>query len=182
MITIPWGNKKGMLQLDGKTGFWGVEFSGVKLHHLEAAVKGADGALERSTQFQEHLVQQTEGKNEIGSCKKIAFFHRGTQDNQLLQEFCLYEDGTMTVKVTVQSEKVFATNEMFPVYASGTAQCIKMEQSGIRVLSAPFDNDKWAKFVDYPAKYSRESYEFSVIHPADSAEGLVVGSIDHDTW
>ena len=42
MITIPWGNKKGMLQLDGKTGFWGVEFSGVKLHHLEAAVKGAD--------------------------------------------------------------------------------------------------------------------------------------------
>lgn len=182
MITIPWGNKKGMLQLDGKTGFWGVEFSGVKLHHLEAAVKGADGALERSTQFQEHLVQQTEGKNEIGSCKKIAFFHRGTQDNQLLQEFCLYEDGTMTVKVTVQSEKVFATNEMFPVYASGTAQCIKMEQLGIRVLSAPFDNDKWAKFVDYPAKYSRESYEFSVIHPADSAEGLVVGSVDHDTW
>ena len=180
MNILQYENKTMMLLLDEKMGFWGVEFSGIRLQHLEAAVKCADGTVERSTQFQEHFVQETEEKNEIGSCKKIVFFHRGMQGYQLLQEFCLYEDGTMTVQAIVKSEEVFATNEIFPVYASGTEQSIKMDKSGLRVLSVPFDNDKWAKFVDYPAKYARESYEFSVIHPGDGAEGLVVGSVDHD--
>ena len=92
MITIPWGNKKGMLQLDGKTGFWGVEFSGVKLHHLEAAVKGADGALERSTQFQEHLVQQTE-KMKLAHVKRVHFFIGGHRTISCFRNFACMKTG-----------------------------------------------------------------------------------------
>ena len=52
----------------------------------------------------------------------------------------------------------------------------------LRFLSAPFDNDKWAKFVEYPVAYSRMSYEFTVLHEENSEGGLVLGSVDHDHW
>ena len=42
-----------------------------------------------------------------------------------------------------------------------------------------FDNDKWAKFVEYPVAYSRMSYEFTVLHEENSEGGLVPVSYTH---
>ena len=92
MITIPWGNKKGMLQLDGKTGFWGVEFSGVKLHHLEAAVKGADGALERSS-FRNIWCSRRKEKMKLAHVKRLHFFIGGHRTISCFRNFACMKTG-----------------------------------------------------------------------------------------
>ena len=75
---------------------------------------------------------------------------------------------------------MLSTNCMTPLCGCGEEPVLVMKEKDIRFLSAPFDNDKWAKFVDYPVKYSRMSYEFTVVHPEKGNAGLVMGSVDHD--
>lgn len=171
-----------ILQLDAIHGDWGVKYCGFFMNSLEAAVRCSDGTLIRSTDFTEHKIFQEEGENEIGRCRKISFLHSGLPGYQMRQEFFLYEDGTFTVGVTMEKEGIFTTNQMFPVYSASNKSIIKKVTEKLRLLSVPFDNDKWAKFVDYPVRYAKNSYEFSVLHPENCKEGIVIGSVDHDTW
>lgn len=182
MSNLVYKNKNTTLQLNSQTGKWEVEFSGMKIHNLEAAVKTGEEVIVKSTDFEVHYVQETEEKNEIGLCRKIEFIHEGQQKYKMCQEFCLYEDGTLTVNVKIMSDEIFTTNAIFPVYEVGNDTVVELEKYPVRFLSAPFDNDKWAKFVDYPVNYAKPSYEFSAIHSENGKEGLVIGSVDHDTW
>jgi alpha-galactosidase len=51
-----------------------------------------------------------------------------------------------------------------------------------RALFVPFDNDKWIRYNAIPSGGKVTSHEVSAFYNNASRQGLVVGSIDHDTW
>ncbi|WP_461225459.1 alpha-amylase family protein [Lacticaseibacillus suihuaensis] len=98
-------------------------------------------------------------------------------------------EGTATIIAAALS----ATTGLVQVSVTGADQTtVALRQVGLtatlagtaawRMLAVPFDNDKWAKFVDYPLSEAREIYGFTALHASGDNTGLVVGAVDHDTW
>ncbi|HEY3414087.1 MAG TPA: alpha-galactosidase [Armatimonadota bacterium] len=52
----------------------------------------------------------------------------------------------------------------------------------VRALQVPFDNDKWARYDASPWKSGGVSYEVCAFYDNASRNGIVVGSVTHDTW
>ncbi|MGI6107313.1 MAG: hypothetical protein ACOX8B_05200 [Lachnospiraceae bacterium] len=141
---------------------------------VRSEVRLADGrVLDTAKMKREALPAQ--GGEPGGSGTKIVHWQDEDPDLALEQEFVFSDAGTLTCRVTVLSKSPVSTRYM-------AALILPLEEKGLRFLSSPFDNDKWAKFVDYPAEYAEPAHEFTAIHPDGKANGLVIGSIDHTDW
>ncbi|HEY0274345.1 MAG TPA: hypothetical protein VGC22_14225, partial [Chitinophaga sp.] len=57
-----------------------------------------------------------------------------------------------------------------------------------RILDVPFDNDNWTDIVEraWPLQQDRRpagtSYEFAALYDNNTFSGIVIGSVQHDTW
>ncbi|TYP79180.1 S-layer homology domain-containing protein [Paenibacillus methanolicus] len=51
-----------------------------------------------------------------------------------------------------------------------------------RVLAVPYDNDMWVRYQAVPINASDTSYEVTAVYDNASRDGLVLGSVTHDTW
>ena len=51
-----------------------------------------------------------------------------------------------------------------------------------RVLWVPFDNDAWVRYDAAPIDGASTSYEVAAFYDNTSRNGIVVGSVTHDTW
>lgn len=49
------------------------------------------------------------------------------------------------------------------------------------MLAAPFDNDKWAKFIDYPIGFTRPSHMFTGLR-GNHGQDLLAGALDMTDW
>ena len=175
------GNEKIRILLNQEDGTFCAELAGGRLLHMCTEVRLKDGRLVRSTDLWRHEVSESEGEELTGACRKAVFIHTGDQDWKLVQEFCIYED-YITASTAFCSGSEAETNYIAPFCPAGEEGEVILGDRPLRFLSAPFDNDKWAKFVEYPVAYSRMSYEFTVLHEENSEGGLVLGSVDHDHW
>ena len=169
------------LQLNEETGCFSICFSGGEFKNLHAQVRLQDGTCLKTTDMKQHTKRVSEEKTEIGGCRREEFIHEDGGRIRLIQQFDVYAD-YITIRLLAEGEDVLSTNCMTPLCGCGEEPVLVMKEKDIRFLSAPFDNDKWAKFVDYPVKYSGMSYEFTVVHPEKGNSGLVMGSVDHDCW
>lgn len=173
------GNDKINICLDQESGTYSLELQGGALKDMCAAVRLKDGRLLKTTDLWKHEISETQSDEEPGRCRKVCFLHSGGQEWRLVQEFCIYAD-FLTVSAALLGSRETQSNYIAPL-CSGEEGKLDME-GDIRFLSAPFDNDKWAKFVDYPIQHARMSYEFTALHEENSEAGLVLGSVDHDHW
>jgi hypothetical protein len=100
------------------------------------------------------------------------------------QYFTFDQSNSFLVRVDAAGTQVSA-NWMGPVVVDTTGGVDIGSYGDVRVLNVPFDNDG---FVSYNAMSlnnsgtSGNSYEVSAIYDNTSRNGLVVGSINHDTW
>lgn len=136
--------------------------------------------LTKTTDYRAHEMSRMPVTDELGSGECFVYRHSSGEEEALIQEFAFYEKGFMTIRLRAESDRV-RTNYMAPIYYEGEKEPVQMDGKP-RFLSAPFDNDKWAGFVDYPIEYAAEGYEFTALHAEGRRDGLVIGSIDHDTW
>ena len=51
-----------------------------------------------------------------------------------------------------------------------------------KMLLTPFDNDMWVRYESTPPRPGRTSYDVTAIYDERTNEGLVIGSVDFDTW
>lgn len=49
-----------------------------------------------------------------------------------------------------------------------------------KILSAPFDNDKWAKFIDYDVDVAKPSYNFTAL--SGKKQEILLGALDLKDW
>lgn len=77
------------------------------------------------------------------------------------------------------SQANVATNYMAPVNAKLPAT----KYTNGRALFVPFDNDKWIRYSSVPLPVDTlTSYEVTSVFDNTTRNGLVAGSVEHDTW
>ncbi|MDR2634525.1 MAG: hypothetical protein LBC13_00935 [Clostridiales bacterium] len=77
---------------------------------------------------------------------------------------------------------VLSSNDMRQVYSGGGADTKIGNMRDVGFLLAPYDNDKYVKYVEQLDSGSFTSYEFSMFYNSGSREGIVFGSVDHDAF
>ena len=144
-----------------------------------------------SKDYAEHLFS-------LGSVKKIKDSHgKGIEvtfeNNQtglptMKQIYQIYED----LPYFVTSEEMHSET---PIHTNNIAPIVMNAQGGIdigsftdnRVLVVPYDNDMWSRYNARTINTSLNtdwyvSSELTAIYNNDNRNGLIIGSITHDTW
>ncbi|OJU47142.1 MAG: alpha-galactosidase [Bacteroidales bacterium 45-6] len=82
---------------------------------------------------------------------------------------------------SIKREQELMSNFMAPVIVGQFSFLPVSTQN--RALFVPFDNDKWVRFQSHPLSFEKlTSYEVTAVFDNDTRKGLVVGSVEHDTW
>lgn len=180
-------NRSARFETDQDTGIFSVDFKkdrkgAGRFRNLTCGVRVKGEKLCLGTDMKFHETEITEQEDILGMGRKLTVRHYNTPDFILEQTVVCYDGGFVTLKLAVISKEPVSTNYLAPVWGASDKAVLELEDSPVRFLSAPFDNDKWAKFVDYPAESAPMSYEFTAIHGEGKKSGFVIGSLDHDNW
>lgn len=107
----------------------------------------------------------------------------GKKNNSTItQHINFYPDKDfVTTELIITSSKPISTRYMAPVAV--TKSFPLFDRTGNYALFIPYDNDAWVRYRNTPfGENIPESYEVTALVNADTREGLVIGSIEHDTW
>jgi hypothetical protein len=97
------------------------------------------------------------------------------------QRFVLSGSGSVVARVELVG-KALSSNWMAPIVAD-SAGCVDLGRRGdVRALRVPFDNDHWARYNAGSINGSGMSYEVAAFYDNRSRNGLIAGSVTHDTW
>ena len=174
---VEWKNGNTAVTLDLANGVYSVAEKGKTiLENAHAEVKIGEAIL-ASDEFAQHSYEKGQGS--------LTFTHTNHPDfdGKLVQTFTYKEAGYLLTKVTVsgKSGESISTNYIAPV---ATYQNSVGVEDGVFV-QIPFDNDMWVEPAFIGVKNlqsSTNSYEVAAYYNAKTMEGLVIGSVTHDTW
>ena len=97
------------------------------------------------------------------------------------QHFALSGGNKFLVRAIVLGSAV-GTNWISPVVMDTVGGVDVGSQGDVRVLSIPYDNDAWVSYDAQPIAGSGTSYEAAAFYDNVTRNGIVVGSVTHDTW
>jgi autotransporter-associated beta strand protein len=97
------------------------------------------------------------------------------------QYFTLDQNDSFLVRVDVSGSNLKA-NWMGPVVVDTAGGVNIGITNDNRALVVPFDNDGFVRYNAMPMNNSGTSYEVGAFYDNTSRNGLVVGSVTHDTW
>jgi len=97
------------------------------------------------------------------------------------QYFTLDQDDSFLVRVDVLGSNLKA-NWMGPVVVDSTGLVDLGITNDNRALVVPFDNDGFVRYNAMPMNNSGTSYEVGAFYDNTTRNGLVAGSVTHDTW
>ena len=97
------------------------------------------------------------------------------------QYFVLDHDDSFLVRMDVSGSNLKA-NWMGPVVVDSTGGVNIGAANDNRALVVPFDNDGFVRYNAMPMNSSGNSYEVGAFYDNTTRNGLVVGSVTHDTW
>ena len=75
-----------------------------------------------------------------------------------------------------------STNWIAPVVMSTSGGLDVGSHGDVRALRVPYDNDDWITYNAESIDTSDTSYEVGAFYDNVSRNGIVVGSVTHDTW
>lgn len=84
--------------------------------------------------------------------------------------------------MALSDEKGVETNYLRPISTEPDTRCDILGKGDNRVLIVPFDNDKWVRYRSSDLRGVVNSFEVSAVYNADTRRGIVIGSVEHDTW
>jgi hypothetical protein len=99
----------------------------------------------------------------------------------MTQYFTLDQNDSFLTRVTMSGTNASA-NWMGPVVVSTTGGVDIGTYGDDRALVVPFDNDGFVRYNATPINNSGTSYEVGAFYDNTTRNGLVVGSVTHDTW
>ncbi|MCF8227116.1 MAG: T9SS type A sorting domain-containing protein [Bacteroidales bacterium] len=140
----------------------------------------ADGANLSSMDFDTFQITEEAISDEIGTGKKLTVKLSSPGLDVLIQNFYLYDDASWFLTDVYVVGNQIASNYIAPLKSDSVSRPI--EGNAIRALFVPFDNDKWIRYSSFPAGYKVTSYEVTSVYDADTKQGIVIGSVEHDVW
>lgn len=152
-----------------------------------------------SSEYTDINIVEEDVTDVIGSVHKCVIQYKKNDAPTIEQVFYLYPaaDYFLTeVYLTSITGKVLSTNYIAPVYTTAENKFLPSSDTN-RLLFVPFDNDGFVTYGSLPLSQSKStsavhspgplardtiSFEVTSIFNGDSQTGLVLGSVEHDTW
>ena len=117
----------------------------------------------------------------VSSSNQVVVTATGSGLPMMRQYFTLDQNDSFLVRVDVAGTNLSA-NWMGPVVVDSTGGVNIGITNDNRALLVPFDNDGFVSYNAEPINNSGTSYEVGAFYDNTSRNGLVVGSVTHDTW
>ncbi len=119
----------------------------------------------------------------FGSGKRYTLDYTFGGTAHLVQDFYFYDDYPyFLVRVTVKDTEAVSSNYLVPLMSQSTSSFLTKDDTN-RVLVIPYDNDGFSRYA--ARKFGGDTYtspEATALYSAQSRKGLVLGSVEHDTW
>lgn len=121
--------------------------------------------------------------DEVGRGKKFTFSYTNLEGNPDLEHIFYLYDGSpfFLTEIVLISNSEISTNYLAPIYSESKNAFLDKCESN-RVLTVPFDNDNFVHYYSYPLSMEDTSSEVTAIFNGHEREGIVTGSVEHDTW
>ncbi len=144
----------------------------------------AEARLPRTAASMDYLrrtIVRRRVKDRFGSGVEFQVESANSDTDKMIQTFWLYDKADyFLTRLKIIRKEGAASNFMAPLVSSEPVNLFPPGDN--RALFVPFDNDKWIRYSAVPFGGKVTSYEVSALYNNAGRQGLVVGSIDHDTW
>jgi len=117
----------------------------------------------------------------VVSSNEVAVLSHSAGLPDMTQYFTLDQNDSFLTSVSMSGSNVSA-NWMGPVVVSTTGGVDIGAYNDDRVLYVPFDNDDFYAYNAMPMANACLSYEVAAFYDNTTRNGMVVGSVTHDTW
>jgi len=170
------------IEISLKTGRYELAWTGgASVHNITSNIRLADGRERSTADYTTHRADISSVTDNIGTGTKIEVHHEKQGEPEMVTTFWLYANRPEAiVQVSAISKTPISTDRMLPIIADSGADLT--DGDAPEVLFVPYDNDAWVRYHSKNWSDSGESYEVGAAYDNKTRHGLVVGSIDHDTW
>ncbi|MBX7099095.1 MAG: hypothetical protein K1X89_15400 [Myxococcaceae bacterium] len=182
------GNGQVEVEVDPRTGAVDFTLRGRRWLTGAASTASLSGLQELSslTLPRHQLAAPREVHDEHGTGLELTVLHSGDGEVQLEQRFTAYDGHPWVfVQTRLRSTAPVRSNHLGVLVVEGAGEARLPPGPEPRLLDVPFDNDEWVRFdaraLD-EGPVSGTSFELAALYEASSGEGLVLGSVTHDTW
>ncbi len=121
----------------------------------------------------------------FGSGTKYTYVYKSSGKNTLEQDIFVYDSHPyILIQGSVVSAADVTYNYVAPI-VSETNTTVLPSSGDNRVFDMPFDNDSWHTFSALKwanVTTGNTSMEATAFYDVKSRQGLVIGTVDHDTW
>ncbi|OBZ11759.1 hypothetical protein A8L34_15585 [Bacillus sp. FJAT-27264] len=168
-----------------KTGYAGYSWAdGQKLKGIYGSIKLGDELVETKS-YENHASAgaPVEIQDGFGKGVELSFVHTSAGKPTLKQVYKFYEDRTyFLTRLDAASDTAIKSNYMSPITLKRTGGVDIGASADNRVLTVPFDNDAWIRYKSQTMNRADTSYEMTAIFNNTTRNGLIIGSVTHDTW
>ncbi len=153
----------------------------VILKNAYVKAKSGDNYIE-SLNYKTADIQESSFEDVTGNGKKYIVTYIGQAKPNIQQIFYFYpnKDYFLT-EVYLNSDTDISSNYIAPVYTT-TGNSFLPEDESNRILRVPFDNDNFVHYLSSPLIVEDISFEVTAVFSGKNRNGLVIGSVEHDTW
>lgn len=135
-----------------------------------------------SSSYTDIKLTSTNVSDGFGKGKRFELIYSDKAKPTLKQYFYFYpKRDYFSTEVVVESKGKISSNYLAPICSDYTCTFLQKSASN-RGLRVPFDNDAFVSYLSKPLNEAITSYEVSAIFNGQNRNGIVIGSIEHDTW
>lgn len=145
-------------------------------------LKGGKECQLRSDSFPSVEILQEPLQDAFGKGTKYTFRYSKSGLPTLRHIFYAYENlPYFLTELSLDSDQTLYSNYLSPITTTTGVSFLDKSVHN-RMLMVPWDNDAWVRYESNTLTKSMLSYEATAVYNGEKRSGLVVGSIDHDTW
>lgn len=147
-----------------------------------AKAKNQDDYIQ-STDYNNVAIKQESVSDVFGSGKKYTISYTGLEGKPDIEQVYYFYSGRdyFLTEVFLKSATAISSNYIAPIYTTTKNSFLPAEDSN-RMLRVPFDNDNFVHYLSSPLTGEDISFEVTAIFNGKERKGLIVGSVEHDTW
>ena len=122
-------------------------------------------------------------EDKIGKGKKVVYSYSGLENYPDVHQIFYFYEGQpqMLAELQLVSKDAIASNYIAPIYTDEAHSFLKKDSAN-RVLTVPFDNDNFVSYLSNPLTVEDTSSEVTAFFNGENRQGLIIGSVEHDTW
>ena len=136
--------------------------------------------------FSENLIMDSikeSAWNDIFGNGKLLKISSKTPDNKITvtRDIYLYDNQNFILSdLSLESSTELSSNYLAPIFTNSSTVALPVGEN--QTLTVPFDNDSWVRYQSMDFGVPLTSYEVTTLFNKGSREGIIIGSIEHDTW